>query len=296
MSDFLGIYYQHPAAGIQDSVFSSDSLQNSNGYVPPEKVPWATSSVIGLKAFWKWFLTPFGFLVNLYGLNVVAWGGMLFLLLCNASPAMCEPTCNDLHSPRRIWIEVDSQILNALFCMTGFGLAPWRFRDLFWWAVWRLGGKDRSSTGIRRLAGIHRDWFRLPGSDELDESTTAAAFSASNPAVPIPKSMAIDPPPTGVHAPPTKGWKMDFVVGMNISNTFFQLVLCFYMWHYNRYTRPSWATGLFVAIGCVVAGLGGIMMFHEGKSVKKVEGVPPKRSGDESDVEAGSVPVAPAKE
>lgn len=72
---------------------------------------------------------------------------------------------------------------------------------------------------------------------------------------------------------------MDFVVWMNVWNTFFQIVLCFYMWHYNRYDRPSWATGLFVALGSIVAGVAGIMMFVEGKAVKKVEGVPMPEGG-----------------
>ncbi|KAF2119084.1 hypothetical protein BDV96DRAFT_643237 [Lophiotrema nucula] len=267
--------------------------QYSNGYVPPPKVPWKTSTAIGLKAFWKWFLTPTGFLITVYGLNVVAWGGMLFLLLCNAAPAMCNPTCNDIQSPRRIWIEIDSQILNALFCVTGFGLFPWRARDVYWWAFWRLGGSQRKATGIRRLAGIHRGWFRLPGSDALPTDASAANTSADNPAVPIPLRFIPDPPPTGIHGPPSKGWKMDFVVWMNMFNTFFQIVLCFYMWHYNRYERPSWATGFFVAMGCIVAGLGGIMMFHEGKYLKKVEGVPlPKDyQSQPTDVEAQSDPV-----
>jgi hypothetical protein len=42
----------------------------------------------------------------------------------------------------------------------------------------------------------------------------------------------------------------------------------------NRYQRPSWSTGLFVALACTVAALGGLMMFTEGKKVKKIEGVP----------------------
>lgn len=42
----------------------------------------------------------------------------------------------------------------------------------------------------------------------------------------------------------------------------------------DRYKRPSWSTGLFVALACIVAALGGLMMFTEGKKVKKVEGVP----------------------
>jgi hypothetical protein len=98
-----------------------DVVPNEDGYYIPPKVPWTTSTAIGLRGFFKWVLTPVGFLITLYCCNVVAWGGMLFLLLCNASKAMCRPTCNDINSPRRIWIEIDSQILNALFCVTGFG-------------------------------------------------------------------------------------------------------------------------------------------------------------------------------
>ncbi|KAF1952074.1 hypothetical protein CC80DRAFT_519040 [Byssothecium circinans] len=270
--------------------------QYTNGYVPPPKIPWKESTVIGLKAFWKWFRTPSGFLITLYALNVVAWGGMLFLLLCNAAPAMCKPTCNDIQSPRRIWIEIDSQILNALFCVTGFGLAPWRFRDLYWWGWWRIGGQSRKQTGIRRLAGIHRGWFRLPGSDQLPPTTGAIDVSPDDPAVPIPREKMPDAPPTAHRAPPTKGWKMDFVVWMNVSNTFFQVVLCFYMYHYNRYERPSWATGTFVALGCVVAGLGGVMMHIEGKNIKKIEGVPIPADAYRrvpTDVEAQSGDTAP---
>ncbi|CAO2648419.1 Nn.00g076860.m01.CDS01 [Neocucurbitaria sp. VM-36] len=271
------------------------SGQYANGYVPPPKLPWKRSFVIGLKGFWKWFLTPSGFLITLYGLNVVAWGGMLFLLLCNAAPAMCVPDCNDINSPRRKWIEYDSQILNSLFCVTGFGLAPWRFRDLYWWGWWRLGGSKRKEIGIRRLAGLHRGWFRLPGSDQLPEEADAKFVDPENPAVPIPVKSIPDPPPTGIRAPPTKSWKMDFVLWNNAWNTFFQIVLCFYMWHYNRIQRPSWATGLFVALGCIVAGIAGIMMWHEGKNIKKVEGVPMRKDYEDSpaDVEAHSAQNIP---
>lgn len=267
----------------------------ANGYVPPPKLPWTQSFAIGLKGFWKWFLTPSGFLITLYGLNVVAWGGMLFLLLCNAAPAMCVPTCNDIQSPRRIWIEIDSQILNALFCVTGFGLAPWRFRDLYWWGWWRFGGAQRKQIGIRRLAGIHRGWFRLPGSDQLPDEADATLVDPEDPAVPIPAKSIPDPPPTGIRAPPTKSWKMDFVLWNNAWNTFFQVVLCFYMYNYNRYERPSWATGTFVALGCIVAGIAGIMMWYEGKNIKKVEGIPMRKDYGErpADVETHSAQNIP---
>ncbi|KAF1938478.1 hypothetical protein EJ02DRAFT_354512 [Clathrospora elynae] len=273
----------------------TSSGRYANGYMPPPKLPWTRSFMIGLKGFGQWFLTPSGFLITLYGLNVIAWGGMLFLLLCNAAPAMCVPTCDDIDSPRRKWVEYDSQILNALFCVTGFGLAPWRFRDLYWWGWWRIGGPTRKEVGIRRLAGIHRGWFRLPGSDRLPDEAAANDVDPDDPAVPIPVKLIPDPPPTAIRAPPTKSWKMDFVVWNNVWNTFFQVVLCFYMWHYDRIERPSWATGLFVAMGCIVAGVAGIMMWHEGKNVKKIEGVAMRKDyGDlPADAESNDVQQIP---
>jgi hypothetical protein len=65
-------------------------------------------------------------LIVLYALNIVAWGGMLFLILVGAA----NQTMSD-EQTRKIWIEIDSQILNALFCVTGIGLIPWRVRDLY---------------------------------------------------------------------------------------------------------------------------------------------------------------------
>ena len=88
------------------------------------------------------------------------------------------------------------------------------------------------------------------------------------------KRKAPDAPPTGVRAPPTKLWKMDFVCWMNVANTGFQVCLSAYMWALNRYDRPSWSTGLFVCLACIVAAVAGIMMGVEGKNVKTVEGVP----------------------
>jgi hypothetical protein len=52
-----------------------------NGYHFPPKHSFGQSTKLGLIAFGHYVITPTGFLVTLYGLNVVAWGGMLFLLL-----------------------------------------------------------------------------------------------------------------------------------------------------------------------------------------------------------------------
>ncbi|KAA8896042.1 hypothetical protein FN846DRAFT_784189 [Sphaerosporella brunnea] len=212
----------------------------------------------GLRRFWKWFITPLGFFVTVYMLNVIAWGGMLFLLLCNASPAMCKPTCNDINSPRRIWIEIDSQILNALFCVTGLGLIPWRFRDLYYLLSWRLG-KNQSSR--LRLQEINAAWYRPSPSEPSLENGQENAGTV-----------------TGKNAPPTKSWKLDYVIWLYVWNTFFQCCLCGFMWGMNRYTRPSWSTGMFVALACIVAGMAGGQVWWETRRVNKIEGEEKDRS------------------
>jgi hypothetical protein len=116
--------YQPPSSSTASSVEHTDTRATGpdesgtypNGYRFPAKHTWWQSTVIGMKAFGKFVITPFGFLITLYGLNVVGWGAMIFFLLLNAAPAMCNPSCSDKHtSARQIWIEIDSQVLNALF-------------------------------------------------------------------------------------------------------------------------------------------------------------------------------------
>lgn len=264
-----------------------------NGYKFPPKHTWGEATIIGLKAFWKFTITPLGFLIVIYGLNVVAWGGMLFLLLIGGGKQyMCYypgshgmKDCNNINSPRRIWIEIDSQILNALFCVTGFGLIPWRFRDLYYLLQYRIRHKQ---SALRRLAGIHRTWFRLPGSHELPTDPHASIKNPeTNPAIPLPPSKIPDTPLTGIRAPATKLWKMDYVVWAFVINTFLQAVLSGFMWGYDRYKRPSWSTGTFVALACIVAGLGGLMQFFEGKRIKAVEGIPVDQAEMLKDVERG---------
>ena len=243
-----------------------------NGYHFPPKYSAKDSFRHGAVAFWNYFTTPLGFLVVVYGLNVVAWGGMLFLLLCGAAPAMCYPDCEDIDSPRRKWIEWSAQIINALFCVTGLGLIPWRFRDLYWLLRFRL---LKEHIALRRLAGIHRSWFRLEGSQRLpiDVGPNNIPDDISRDVVPFPESKLSDAPLTGIRAPPTALWRMDYVIWMNVWNTFFQCCLCGLMWGMSRYTRPSWGTGLFVGLAMIAGSLGGIGMFTEGKKIKRVEGV-----------------------
>lgn len=262
------------AGGVAGTV--ARGQEYANGYHFPPKYSWGETISQGLVDFWAFYNTGFGFFLTIYSLNVVAWGGMLFLLLCNASPVMCQGDCNAIDSPRRIWIETDSQILNGLFCVTGFGLAPWRIRDLYLLLKYRIGG---DINGLREVAGVHRGWFRLAGSEDLPVHLGPKNIEETNidyreHSVPFPLNTIPDAPPTGIRAPPTKLWKLDAVIWFNIANTLLQVCLCAFMWALDRYDRPSWSTGLFVCLACIAAAIGGIMMGVEGKHVKAIEGVP----------------------
>lgn len=137
----------------------------------------------------------------------------------------------------------------------------------------------KNRTGLRRLAGIHRDWFRLPGSKDLSvdlgpQNVSTRLDDVTIASVPYPETKMPDPPLTGVRAPSSRVWKLDLVIWLMVWNTFLQACLSGFMWGMNRYDRPSWSTGLFVALACVVAAIGGFIMFLEGKAVKGIEGVP----------------------
>jgi hypothetical protein len=247
-----------------------------NGYQFPPKHTWKQATIIALHGSWNFVTTPTGFLLTIYALNIVAWGGMLFLILCRATPAMAHPSYNSWDSGAKTWLEIDSQILNALFCVTGLGLIPWRFRDWYYLMKWRYRG---DGDALRKLAGIHQGWFRLRGSQDIDihyqpDDSSPIPPGISPATLALPVSLSPGPPLTGERASPSVYWKLDFVIWAFVWNTLLQIVLCGLMWGLNKYNRPSWSVGLFISLACIVASAGGWMIFKEGKRVKKVEGVP----------------------
>ncbi|KAI8634808.1 hypothetical protein F5Y19DRAFT_410283 [Xylariaceae sp. FL1651] len=252
----------------------------ANGYHFPPKYSMKDQLRISILAFWDFYNTGFGFFLTIYGLLIVGWGAMIFLLLVNAVPGMCWVNghfdCNDINSPRRIWIENDSQILTALFSVTGFGLAPWRIRDLYYLLRYRMRGDQKA---LRTLAGVHRGWFRLEGSDHLPPNLgpknieeTTMPYNVDS--VPYPLETIPDPPLTGIRSPPSELWRLDFIVWLNIWHTILMGFLAGFMWALSRYDRPAWTTGLFVALTLIASTSAGIMEALQGRKVKTVEGVP----------------------
>ncbi|KAH6974763.1 hypothetical protein EDB80DRAFT_693062 [Ilyonectria destructans] len=210
---------------------------------------------------WVRHMTIFKALLIVYCLNVVAWGGMIFLLLCTAAPAMCRPTCDDINSPRRKWIEIDSQILNALFCVPAFGLAPRRSSEA--WRLLRLLPVDVGPAEVEL-------WLRQVSSVED--------------VVPYPARDIPEAPPSGRRAMPTALWKLQVVIGLNLMNTVFQAILSGFMWGYSRHTRPSWPVGLFLCLAFISSMAAGVVAFIEGKAVKQIEGMAhPSMLGNEAE-------------
>ncbi|ETS73835.1 hypothetical protein PFICI_14781 [Pestalotiopsis fici W106-1] len=225
------------------------------------KAGWGVTIRNGLKAYWSFLKTPIGVMITIYFLNIVAWGAMLFFLLLKAAPAMNYPTADDDNSPRKKWLEIDSQILNALFCVTGFGLAPWRFRD-FYRYMRVVFVRDR--TAMSKLAAQNSGWFRTPDWYNHHEDAEDGASGSDH--------LARTPTFTGSKAPPTAMWKLGLVISMMVWNTLFQVVLSYFMWAYNRFDRPTWATGTFIGLGCGVSAVAGFVSWWEGRKVKKIEG------------------------
>ncbi|KAI0879643.1 hypothetical protein GGS24DRAFT_438155 [Hypoxylon argillaceum] len=282
---------QHEACLSQRAQGSTDQIPESrhvvdgtgeyaNGYHFPPKYAMKEQIRMGIFAYWEFYNTGFGFFFTVYALNVIGWGFMLLLLLLSASPQMCwvngKFDCNDINSQRRIWIEIDSQVLTALFSATGFGLVGWRVRDLYLLLRYRI---NKDQKALRRLAGVHRAWLRLEGSDQLPPTLgpknieqTTVPFDTNS--VPYPLETISDPPPTGIRAPPSALWKMDFIAWVNIWYIVFQGFLSGFMWALSRYNRPAWTTGLFFALTFITSSAAGIMEAMQVLNVRAIEGVP----------------------
>jgi len=133
--------------------------------------------------------------------------------------------------------------------------------------VWRFTNGRLSKASIRLLAERNQSWFRRRESDiALDDEITAP--------------FAYEKTYTGQVAPPTKQWKMDFVVVCIFLNTCFQAGMAAFMWAYNRHNRPSFGVGLFIGLGCFSSLIAGVMCWWEGRKIKIIEGPKIKPKGE----------------
>ena len=104
------------------------------------------------------FFTFSGLLVTFYFLLVAGFAIFLAILLADSAPGMSHKWGPDdvQNSQRDIWIEICTQVLTGLFCITGLGLFPTRARDFFLIVRGQILGDIYSSNRILR---IHSNWF-----------------------------------------------------------------------------------------------------------------------------------------
>ena len=48
--------------------------------------------------------------------------------------------------------------------------------------------------------------------------------------------------------------------------------MAFFMWHFDRITRPGWGAGTFIGLGCASAMAAGVLTWFEGRKVRRIEG------------------------
>lgn len=247
--------------GSQDSLLSTIRHQN---HTWEDGKQTENNRLLELRRKLQHFLcTPFGCLITVYVLNVIAWGGMDFLLICNFVPAMCHPTCEDPHSPRLEWIEIDSQILVALLCVPAFALAPLRYRDLYHLLRYRL---CRNRGCLRKLAGYNKDWFRVYGDFEAELDLEDAGATRE-----ITEDYCSGPVAVAPLHLSTSLWKLDFVVWCKALNTAFQATLAGFMWGYNRLDRPPWSSTISMLFSFSCIAMAKITVFSEDRRVRALE-------------------------
>lgn len=216
------------------------------------------------------FSTPFRCLTIVYCLNVIAWGAIYFLLVCNAAPAMCHPTCDDPNSSRLRWIEIDSQILVALLCVPAFWFAPTRYRDLYLLLRYSL----TYNKGILYMLSVYNnDWFQWDGKPDVNFSSEEIEIINGSPE----DSQVRDSLPEnsfklaaeGTTPLSTELWKLVFVIWCKAMNTAFQATLAGFMWGYNRFDRPSWPTRLLMPCSFSCMAMAKLIMALEVRRARK---------------------------
>jgi hypothetical protein len=76
----------------------------------------------GMRGFGRYVRKPIGFLVSLYAFLLTFWGAAWVLFLIGWI---------SVQGRQAYFIEICDQILTALFCVVGIGLAPWRAVDTY---------------------------------------------------------------------------------------------------------------------------------------------------------------------
>lgn len=241
-----------------------------------------------LSGFWGYIKTPMGFFAFVYGFLCAFWGAAIVLFLAKII---------NLHNKDRqdFWVEISSQVTNALFTVTGVGLIPWRVIDTYRIAkIWHYRQVTRRLRRNAKLPALI-DGNDLP--DPIYNPNYVHVLSERQQAdlhYQQQKFMASQtwyrPHETETHkAFPIK--TALFICLYTDFNSVFQCMLCGCMWGLNRFQRPAWTTGSLIPASFLCGIAAGVLIWRGGNQTKKVKEVE-ERLREALDMESQGIGIA----
>ncbi|KAL5637135.1 hypothetical protein ACGC1H_000949 [Rhizoctonia solani] len=272
----LPIYNRRPVVTLP--TLAEDDTGAEKGKAPKDNLDRHVEDVLtnrrkirrALNGFWEYITTPMGFISFVYGFLCAFWGAAIVIFLAKII---------NLHNKDRqdFWVEISSQIENALFTVTGVGLIPWRVIDTYRIAkIWHYRQVTRRLRRQAKLPALI-DGNDLPDPtynpnyvhvlserQQKDLHYQQQKFMASQ--------TWYRPHETETHkAFPIK--TALFICLYIDFNSVFQCMLCGCMWGLNRFQRPAWTTGTLIPASFLCGIAAGVLIWRGGNQTKKVKEV-----------------------
>ncbi|KAF9782328.1 hypothetical protein BJ322DRAFT_1075621 [Thelephora terrestris] len=223
-----------------------------------------------MKGVWSFVKTPLGFVTAVYGFAVVFWGAAIVFFLAKFI---------NFHNAEKqgFWVEVSSQVENALFTATGVGFIPFRAMDTYrMYNIWYFKRKVHQLRKERGLPPL-LDEDDLPDpvydpnyvhvltdKEQRDLHYHQQQFMRSQ--------TWYRPHGTATH----RAFPINIALMICCcidGNSFFQVILCGTMWGLNRFQRPPWSTGILIPTSFLCGIASAVLIWQGGKKTKRVEKV-----------------------
>ncbi|KIY49302.1 hypothetical protein FISHEDRAFT_17992, partial [Fistulina hepatica ATCC 64428] len=175
------------------------------------------------------------------------------------------------------WIEVSSQVVDGLFCVTGFGLFPSRVLDMYRvtriWYYKRLTRRLRTKLGIPLLI----DENDLP--DPRYDPNYVRVLTKKQEKDLHRQQVKFHKHQTWYRAHMTETHRVCnilFMICSLIDASFLagfldQIILAGTMWGLNRFQRPAWSTGILIPASFLCGIVSGVLIWRGSEKTKKVD-------------------------
>ncbi|CAG7848713.1 SubName: Full=Related to ahmp1 protein {ECO:0000313/EMBL:CCA69063.1} [Serendipita indica DSM 11827] len=223
-----------------------------------------------LEGLWAYLKTPIGIVTALYGFAVVFWGAAIVLFLGKLI---------NLHNPylQGFWVEISSQVVNALFTVQGVGFLPWRIMDTYnilWiYYFYRLDRRLRSEAKFPPVGDRNDIPDPLIDSEHVQMLTDKQLERLRHYQVRFMKSQTwYRPHGTDTH----RAFSINYALAICLfvdGNSVFQIILCGCMWGLDRFQRPPWTTGSLIPLSFLCGIAAAVLIWKGGERSKKTEEV-----------------------